>query len=79
MLPTPPMVTDSTLTDCPWCKLPRTPTTCSCLGCVELSPHCSCDEASEDLLASEGLCPGCRAAGCLERFAAFERCTRLAP
>jgi len=46
---------------------------------VEITPHCDCDEASEDLLAFEGLCPGCRAAGCLERLTAFERCTRLAP
>ncbi|MDO9018132.1 MAG: hypothetical protein Q7V43_14555 [Myxococcales bacterium] len=73
------MATDPTITDCPWCKRPRTPTTCACLGCVELTPHCDCDEASEDLLAHEGLCPGCRAAACIERLAAFERCTRLAP
>lgn len=63
--------------DCPWCRRPRTPVTCSCRGCVDLSPYCDCDEASEDIVAHEGLCPGCREAGCIERLAAFARCGRL--
>lgn len=64
--------------DCPWCRRARTPVTCSCRGCVDVAPYCDCEEASEDTVAHEGLCPGCREAGCAEGLTAFERCTRLA-
>ena len=62
---------------CPHCHRPATPVTCACRGCADLVAYCDCDAAADDSMAWEGLCPGCRSAGCIERLAEFQRCARL--
>ncbi len=64
---------------CPYCNGRRVAVTCTCRGCVDLAFACECPRASDEILAREGLCDGCAAAGCLEGVADFVRCRRLPP
>lgn len=64
---------------CPHCAGPRLALTCTCRGCKDLSYSCPCQPAVDELIARDGLCDGCHAAGCHETLAAFPRCRRLPP
>ncbi len=64
---------------CPHCGGPRLAVTCTCRGCLDLAYACECQRASDEILAREGVCDGCAAAGCVEGVATFTRCVRLAP
>jgi len=70
---------DSPAPPCPYCDAARTSLTCTCLGCVDLTYSCGCQRGCDELMANEGLCAQCIAAGCNATLADFVRCRRLTP
>ena len=63
---------------CPHCHGPRLAVTCTCRACPDLAYACECQAASDEILAREGVCDACAAAGCVAGVATFTRCVRLA-
>jgi hypothetical protein len=64
---------------CRFCRGRQVPVTCTCRGCADLAYACECPQATDEIIAREGLCDGCSEAGCIEGVASFTRCRRLAP
>ncbi len=64
---------------CPHCGGPRIAVTCTCRACPDLAYVCECQRAADEILAREGVCDRCDAAGCVEGVRDFVRCRRLAP